>query len=399
MARVLEGVKVVEVAEHGFVPSAAAVLADWGADVVKLERPQGDALRAIMAQGLIADTGDFNFIVEQLNRNKRNVCIDLKHPDARAVFEKLVAEADVFITNQLPQVQRKLRIEPADLFALNPRLVYARGHGQGARGPDAEAGGFDSVSFWSRAGIGHMLSSDTVAMQRPGMGDVPSGMFLAGGVAAALFSRERTGKGVVVDVSLLAAGIWTLGPDIVAASALGCDPPKAAARSGPPLPLVGTFFTADGRVLMLSMLAMEKYWEPACKALEASDLLTHPDFDSAEKCSARGAEIRARFEGNIGAKPLAYWEERLRAHGCIYSKFASPIEVLDDPQVEANGYAPRHPAHATARLASSPVQFDEEPIEVRRPAPDRGEHTDEILEALGVASEERAALKKSGAIV
>ena len=184
MARVLEGVKVVEVAEHGFVPSAAAVLLDWGADVVKLERPQGDALRAIMAQGLLADTGDFNFIVEQLNRDKRNVCIDLKHPDARAVFEKLVAEADVFINNQLPQVQRKLRIEPADLFALNPRLVYARGHGQGARGPDAEAGGFDSVSFWSRAGIGHMLSSDTVAMQRPGMGDMPSGMFLAGGIAA-----------------------------------------------------------------------------------------------------------------------------------------------------------------------------------------------------------------------
>lgn len=398
MTRVLEGVKVVEVAEHGFVPSAAAVLADWGADVVKLERPQGDALRAIQAQGLVVDTGDFNFLVEQFNRNKRNVCIDLKHPDARGVFEKLVAEADVFITNQLPQVRRKLRIEPEDLFALNARLVYARGHGQGARGPDAEAGGFDSVSYWSRAGVGHMLSSDTITMQRPGMGDIPSGMFLAGGIAAALFSRERTGKGIVVDVSLLAAGIWTLGPDIVAASALGEDPPKTAARGGPPLPLVGTFSTSDGRVLMLSMLATEKYWEPACEALEAPDLVTGPDFDSAQKRRDRGAEIRARFEKNIGAKPLVHWEQRLRAQGCIYSKFASPIEVLDDPQVEANGYAPRHPTHPTARLASSPVQFDEERIEVRRPAPDRGQHTDEILEALGVESEERAALKKSGAI-
>ena len=398
MTRVLEGVKVVELAEHAFVPCGAAVLADWGADVVKIERPQGDALRDVMPQGLVVDTGDFNFLVEQMNRNKRNVCIDLKHPDARPVFEKLIAQADVFITNQLPQVRRKLRIEPDDLFALNPRLVYARGHGQGARGPDAEAGGFDSVSFWSRAGVGHMLSNETVTMQRAGMGDVPSGMFLAGGIAAALFSRERTGKGVVVDLSLLASGMWMLSPDIVAASALGQDPPKPKPGAASALPLVGTFFTADGRVLMLSMLATEKYWGRTCEALEAPDMATGEDFDSAQKRTERALEIRARFEKNIGSKPLAHWEERLRAGDCIYSKFATPTEVLEDPQVEANGYAPRHPVHATARLVSSPVQFDGEPIEVRRPAPDRGEHTDEVLEALGVSGEERAALKKSGAI-
>jgi crotonobetainyl-CoA:carnitine CoA-transferase CaiB-like acyl-CoA transferase len=149
---------------------------------------------------------------------------------------------------------------------------------------------------------------------------------------------------------------------------------------------------------MLSMLATAKYWERACAALGAPELASGTDFDSDEKRSARSSEIRARLEKSIGSEPVAHWEQRLRAAGCIYSKFASPSEVLDDPQVEANGYAPAHPSHATARLAASPVQFDAEPIEVRRAAPERGEHTDEILETIGVGSEQRDALKKSGAI-
>jgi crotonobetainyl-CoA:carnitine CoA-transferase CaiB-like acyl-CoA transferase len=397
MAGILDGVRVLEVAEHGFVPSAAATLGDWGADVVKIERPQGDALRAVQAQGLVVDTGDFDFLVEQMNRNKRNVCMDLKSPDARPVFEKLVAWADVFITNQLPQVRRKLAIEPSDLFAINSRLVYARGHGQGARGPDAEAGGFDSISFWSRAGVGHMLSGETVAMQRPGMGDLPSGMFLAGGIGTALYARERTGRGVVVDVALLAGGIWTLSPDLVAASVLGEDPPKFG--GGPSdAPLVGSFFTADGRILQLGMLATDKYWRSACEALDCPDLARSPELESDAGRSTAKLEIRERLEQSIAAKPLEYWEPRLREAGCIFSKFASPTDVLSDPQVEANGYLPRHPKHPTARLASSPVQFDEQPVAIRRPAPDRGEHTDEVLEALGIPADERARLRAAGAI-
>jgi crotonobetainyl-CoA:carnitine CoA-transferase CaiB-like acyl-CoA transferase len=252
------------------------------------------------------------------------------------------------------------------------------------------------VSFWSRAGVGHMLSGDSITMQRPGMGDVPSGMFLAGGVAAALFSRERTGKGVVVDVSLLAAGLWTLGPDMVATSVLGEEPPRASAAGATALPLVGTFSTSDDRVIMLSMLATGKYWQPACEALEAVALVA--EYDDDEKRRANAAEIRSVLETNIARKPLVHWEERLRARGCIFSKFASPPEILEDPQVEANGYLPRHPVHPTARLVASPVQFDEQPIEVRLPAPERGEHSDEILEAAGVSAAERAALRKSGAL-
>ena len=397
MVAVLAGIRVLEVAEHGFVPSAASVLGDWGADVIKLERPEGDALRAVQPQGLVVDTGeDFQFLVEQMNRNKRNVCLDLKHAEARPVFDALVRSADVFITNQLPQVRRKLRIEPEDLLALNPRLVYARGHGQGARGPDAEAGGFDSVSFWSRAGVGHMLSGEHIAGQRPGMGDIPSGMFLAGGIGAALFHRERSGEGLVVDVALMAGGIWTLAPDLVAASVLGADPPRAGDGPGSVVPLVGSYQTADGRVLMLSMLATEKYWAPGCEALEVADLIpAHPDEASR---TAHIDAIRERLRKSIAAKPLAHWEARLRAGGCIYSKYANPREVLEDPQTEANGYLPRHPTHPTARLAASPVQFGEEPVTIERPAPGRGEHTDEILADLGVDERERKRLRDLGAI-
>jgi crotonobetainyl-CoA:carnitine CoA-transferase CaiB-like acyl-CoA transferase len=399
---VLAGVRVLEVAEQGFVPSGAAVLADWGADVVKIERPEGDGLRAVMKQGLVAQTGDFDFLVEQVNRNKRNVCLDLKHPDSRPVLERLVAWADVFITNQLPQVRRKLRIEPEDLRAINPRLVYARGHGQGTKGPDAEAGGYDAVSFWSRAGVGHMLSGTAgVVMQRPAQGDIPSGMFLAGGIAAALYARERDGRGRTVDVALLAGGVWTLAPDLVAASVLGGDPPKPGA-GGAKVPagiaLVGMYPTADGRVLQLNMLATDKYWQKACEALEAPDFAADPALASDAGRAVRIGEIRERFARTIARQPLAHWSTRLRAAGCIFSYFATPSEVQSDPQVVANGYLPRHPSHPRARLAASPVQFDEEPIAIRRAAPGKGEHTDEVLEALGVGAAERARLRGVGAI-
>ena len=174
------------------------------------------------------------------------------------------------------------------------------------------------------------------------------------------------------------------------------QPPKHRGSAGSSMPLVGSFFTSDERVLTLTMLATEKYWESALDALEARELLA--EFDDASRRSSGAAEIRARLEKQSASRPLAHWVERLAERGCIHAKFASPSEVLEDPQVETNGYEPRHPTHPRARLASSPVQFDEQPIEVRRPAPDRGQHTDELLEALGVGSDEREALRKAGAI-
>src|SRR6516164_5826402 len=193
----LTGIKVLDFSEHGFVPSAAAVLADWGADVIKIERPEGDPMRQIIKNNLVADADGYDYLFQLVNRNKRGVAVDVTVPRGRAVFERLVRWADVYITNQLPRVRRKLKTEPADLFAINDKLVFAKGHGQGQRGADAEAGGFDSVSFWSRGGLGHILTepdAQRIVMQRPAQGDVPTGMFLAGGICAALVHSLRTGK-------------------------------------------------------------------------------------------------------------------------------------------------------------------------------------------------------------
>jgi len=206
MTQPLSGIRVLDFSEHGFVPSAAAALADWGADVIKVERPEGDPMRLIISQGLVADADGYDYLFQLVNRNKRGVSIDVLVPEGREAFERLVRWADVYITNQLPRVRRKLGTEPEDLFALNPRLVFARGHGQGQRGEGAEQGGFDAVSFWSRGGVAHMLTdpgSDVLTSPRPALGDVPSGMFLAGGICAALVHAQRTGEGVLVDTSLL----------------------------------------------------------------------------------------------------------------------------------------------------------------------------------------------------
>ena len=172
----LAGIKVLDFSEHGFVPSAAAALADWGADVVKIERLEGDPMRSVIRNGLSPDAEGVDYLFEMANRNKRGIALDVTTAEGRSVFERLVKWADVYITNQLPRVRRKLRTEPADLFALNAKLVFAKGHGQGQRGPDAEAGGFDSVSFWSRGGVGHMLTApdaEKLVGQRPALGDVP----------------------------------------------------------------------------------------------------------------------------------------------------------------------------------------------------------------------------------
>jgi crotonobetainyl-CoA:carnitine CoA-transferase CaiB-like acyl-CoA transferase len=400
MTAVLEGVKVLELATHGFVPSAAAVLADWGADVVKVEHPKGDPLRSIMKAGFVADTGDFDFLVEQLNRNKRGIALDLSVDASRPVLEALLRWADVFITNQLPSPRRRLRLDPEDVWAVNPRLVYARGHGQGQRGPEADHGGFDAVSFWARSGIAHMLTpsvSPVLVQQRAGTGDVTTGMHLAGGIAAALFRRERTGKGLTVDVSLLAAACWTLAPDLVSTSILGHDPVSMDQRSVLSNPLVGLYKSADGRWIMLNMINDAKLWPNACAGLGLDDLRDDPGYATTEARATNRQALHDRIRETIASQPLAHWAERLTAADCIWSKAAVPTEVLHDPQVEANGYLPRHPDHDRARLAASSQQFDSEPVTIRRGAPATGEHTDEVLAELGFGDVDVKALRESGA--
>jgi len=375
----LEGFKVVEFSEHAFVPASAAVLAEWGADVVKVERREGDALRHLRLT-----TGDgYDYLFQLFNRNKRGIALDVETPAGREILEQLVARADVFITNHLPRVQRRLRTRPEDVFAINPRIVYARGSGQGQRGPDAEAGGNDGVSFWSRAGLAYMLgdpATDEPIPQRPAIGDAPTGIALAAGILAAIIQAQRTGKGVEVNSSLFNGGLWTLGPDIAYAALTGENPQRRATglAAGP---LAARYRTADGRTLQLSMTNEERYWPRACRALGLEELIEgFPDRDARQP---QADQLRGRFAKVIGALTADQVTEHLRQEDCVYALINTPVDVLDDPQAIANGYLVVHPSKAALRLPAVPAQFDDQLPSMVRGGPELGEHSAEVLRELG----------------
>jgi crotonobetainyl-CoA:carnitine CoA-transferase CaiB-like acyl-CoA transferase len=338
VAGVLDGVKVIEVAGWTFVPAGGGVLADWGADVIKIEHPEtGDPQRGLSIGAISAKgPGGVSFSIEQPNRGKRSLGLNIATQEGRDLLLKLVAKADVFLTNLLPDRLERLRLTVEDLRAANPEIIVARGTGQGVRGEDANKAGFDGSSYFSRGGIAHMLMEQNMQwppMQRPAFGDILGGFALASGIAGALFKRERTGEPSVVDVSLLGMATWHLSPDLVATGLLGEDNLSR--------------FTADGKARFVNRVE--------CISI-----------------------LREAF----AAKPLKEWREKMAALEGAWAVVQTPAEVLEDPQVRENGYirtVTGKDGETTYDLVANPVQFDETPPDLTR-APDSGEHTDEILD-------------------
>jgi crotonobetainyl-CoA:carnitine CoA-transferase CaiB-like acyl-CoA transferase len=345
---------------------------------------------------MVATRDGIDYLAEIFNRNKRDIALDITTDAGQSVLARLIASADVFVTNQLPQVQRKLHTTPDEVMALNPRIVYARGHGQGQRGQDAELGSFDSVAYWSRGGLGHVLSTPGAASppsSRPALGDGPAGTFLAGGICAALVRAARTGKGSVVDVSLFGSAIWTLGPDLAYTSLTGEQLSTDTVRS----PLTQTYRTADGYFCMLMMINEARYWDTATEALGLAELgRSYPDPAARQ---AAWADLFAPFAAAIARLTKDEIAAGLGERGCIFSFFATPQQVLTDPAAEANGYLMDHPAHTGLKIAASPVQFDNQHAELRRPAPGIGEHSAEVLTEIGYSPAEIGALVTSKTVI
>ncbi len=402
----LDGIRILEVASWMFVPSGGSVLVDWGADVIKVEHPElGDPQRGLVTSGLLpGGAGAVNFMIEQPNRGKRSVAIDISHPDGHEALMKLVETADVFLTNYLPPVRRKLRIDVDDLRARNPSIVIARGSGAGPKGPDAEKGGYDGASFWARGGVGATMPEQPggwpPSQPTPAFGDVMGGLTTAGAIAAALLQRERTGETSIVDVSLLATALWQISPMVIASKLFGFSKIPQGDRTRSPNPGVGTYRTADDRFISVILLQSDRFWTDFVTRLGVPEMAIDERFADAAVRAEHSGECIALLDGASARHDLAHWKAALADFDGVWSPFQTLDELYDDPQVVANGYLPAMTAGngQDVQLVASPAQFDEVAVTVAR-APEHGEHTELVLLEAGYDWDQLAAMKGSGAIL
>jgi crotonobetainyl-CoA:carnitine CoA-transferase CaiB-like acyl-CoA transferase len=403
----LSGVRVLEVASHVFVPMSGAVLSEWGADVIKIEHPEtGDPYRGLVTAGLHTLHHGIDPQFQSTNRGKRSVGIDLKHAAGREVLGRLLEDTDVFVTNLRAATRRSLRIDVDDVRAHNPSLIYVRGTAFGSRGPDANRGGYDAGAYWSRTGMQHVFTqpgAEWPAGPRPAFGDVVGGLTIAGAISTALYRRATTGEPSVVDVSLLAAGMWQIQIDITNACLdEGGHPPRAfPGRYDVWNPLMMPYRTSDGRFINLQMLSPDRYWPDLCRAVGVPEMATDPRFDSMVARRENGRACVEQLEEIFARRDFDEWRHIL-THDFDGEWVAtqSPHDIADDPQVQANSYiAEVEMLNGTSLpMVTPPIQFDEQPGRPTR-APEHGEHTEAVLLDLGLTWDEIAALKAERAIL
>ncbi|MDP2918974.1 MAG: CoA transferase [Dehalococcoidia bacterium] len=406
MSGILEGLRVVEMGHWVAVPSACAVLADWGAEVIKIEPLTGESARGLRQLG--EQTGDLffngvpvNWRIELHNRGKRGLAVDAIHESGREIICKLARWADVFMTNYELESLTRLRLDYARLSQENPKLIYALLTGYGTKGPDKDERGFDYAAAWAHSGIQFLLGEPGSPPPPPrgGMMDRTAGFQMLAGIMAALLHREKTGEGQELHVSLYHTGVWTLAADIEAAL-LGVPLPKYE-RHKIKNPLANLYRTKDDRWIQMIMLQSDLQWHGFCRAIGKPELENDPRFNNMLARAVHCEELISLLDAIFATRTLAEWEPLLRENKCIFSRIQTPAEVTTDPQAAINGFFSTipHPVAQELKLVNSPVHFQQNPARIKSHAPEIGQHTEEVLLEIGYSWEDIARLKEERTIL
>ena len=401
----LEGLKVLEIANWVAAPAACAIMADMGAEVIKIEHPEtGDPVRSIdvSSRGIVQYPGGINSAFELLNRGKQSVAVNLENPQGQAIVLKLAARSDVVVTNLTPHRQERYKLRYEDVSALNQRAIYLALTGYGTDGPDRDRSGFDYAAFWARSGIMGSLgeAGGPPTQQRPGMGDQTTSLALTAAIAMALYERERSGKGQRIDCSLLHTGMWVIGLDIMSALKTR-QPVERVSRKDVGNPLFNFYQTSDGRWLQLVMIESERFWDGFCKALGLDEFAAEPKFDSHANRVRYSHELVEIIENKLFSENFEHWAARLDEQKCIWAPVQTLDQVVDDPQVHANGYVTTvtHAEEGDFNILTAPIKYGRTPGMPTSAAPELGQDTETTLLELGYTWDDVIDLKEQGAII
>ncbi len=380
---ILSGIRVIDAATYIAAPGAATVMADFGAEVVKIERPpHGDPYRyLVQVTGMPVSEHNYCWMLD--SRNKKSVALNLADEEGRGVLMKLAASADVFITNFQPHQIAKFRLAYDDLRAVNERLIYASVTGYGETGPDAELPGFDMTGYWARSGLMHHIRDTDVepALSTPGFGDHPTAMTLFAGIMMALFRRERTGLGSKVSTTLMGCGAWSNGC-LIQAALSGAMFHVERTRRKPLNPLVNHYVSGDGKRFLFCLIEPNKDWGRLCGAVGREDWIGHPRFATPALRRENSAELVVLLDEVFGQKTMAEWSRIFAAREITWSPAPSAEELVDDPQMIAEGMF-REVEGAAIRALDSPIRVEGSEKTPVTAAPAIGQHTREVLAQAG----------------
>ena len=405
--KVMQGVRVLEVAQFTFTPAAGAVLADWGADVIKIEHPvRGDTQRGFLNMGGVKLDPLRHTLIEHPNRGKRSVGIDLATTEGQELLCELAKQCDVFLTNFLPQVRQKNKFDVEHIRAANPNIIYARGSAFGNKGAEREVGGFDGTAFWSRSGIAKAMTPEELegplSQGIPAFGDSIGGMFIAGGISAALYHREKTGEAAELDVSLLSTAWWASGALISQVMETGVLSGNSMPKSGgsPVNPFMGNYRTSDGGTINLCTISPTGHIASLFEHLGIPEAAEDPRFSEPRALFDNADAASALMVEAFASQTFEYWREHLKSYSGQWAPIQTFRDLLTDQQaldndmiIEVEGADGGEPL----KLVRGPVQFNGEPLETTR-APQASEHTEIVLMELGVDWDRIEELKAKGAI-